>query len=156
MPGAAAAIGMSGSRKPLLFDLPDDVDFPRLLELGCFLDFVWADPLLVVAVVSPDVVVVVVDDDLADDELLDLPVVEDVLDLPVVEVVDGLRVVAVVDEDEELLDDELDAVVADDDDDDVCDEASVIWILRCPSLDSMFPSVTTKLKSSTSTPDGAW
>lgn len=125
MAGAAATIGMSGIRNPLLFDLPDDVDLPRLLELGSFLDFVWAEPLLVEAVVSPDDDVVVVVDDLADDELLDLPVVEDVDDLPVVEDVDdlpvvedvdGLRVVEVVDVDEEeLLDDELDAVVSDDD-----------------------------------------
>ena len=138
MPGATAGSGTSGSRKPLLFDLPDDVDLPRLLELGCFFDFVWADDLLVDAVVFPAVVVVV--EGLA------------VEDLRVVDVEDQ-EPRAVVDVDEELLEDELDAVVSDDC---VGEEASVIWIFRCPSLDSEFPSLTTKLKSSTSTPDGAW
>ena len=45
MAGAAAAMGISGMRYPLLFDLldeedDDDVGLPRLLELGCFFDFV--------------------------------------------------------------------------------------------------------------------
>ena len=31
----------------------DDDGFPRLLELGCFFDFVWADDLPVVWVVDP-------------------------------------------------------------------------------------------------------
>jgi hypothetical protein len=139
MPGAAAGIGTSGIKKPLLFDLPDDAALPRLLELGCFFDFVWADGLLVVAVVSPAVVVVV--EDLAAE---DLRVVVDVD-------VDDHEPRAVVAVDEELLDDELDAELSD-----AAEEASVIWILRWPSLDSEFPSLTTKLKSSTSTPDGAW
>jgi hypothetical protein len=38
--GAAAAMGISGRRNPLLFDLLDDDGLPRLLELGCFFDFV--------------------------------------------------------------------------------------------------------------------
>lgn len=33
---------------------------------------------------------------------------------------------------------------------------SVTWMLRCPSLESELPSLATKLKSSTSTPVGAW
>jgi hypothetical protein len=148
--GAAAATGISGKRKPLLFDLLDeDVGFPRLLELDCFFDFVW-DDLLVDVVVSDRPVVVVVDD---------FAVVEPVDGLRVVDVVDDeaeLFVVVDVDEDELLVLDELDAVVADDEDDEDDDVASVIWMSRCPSFDSEFPSLTTKLKPSTSTPDGAW
>ena len=114
--------------------------------------------MLVVAVVSDRAVVVVA-------ELLD--------DLAVVPVVDGLAVVVVVDDlrvvevdaedavvrvvevdDEVLVDDELDAVVDEGDED--AGGASVIWMLRCPSSDSELPSLTTKLKPSTSTPEGAW
>jgi hypothetical protein len=143
-------MGINGMRYPLLFDLlDDDVSLPRLFELGCFLDFVWADGLLVVFVVSDDRSVVLVVE-LEDRSELDALAVVAVVDLRVVDVVE-LFVVVEVDEDEELVDeDELDAV----EDDDAA--ASVISMLRCPSLDSELPSLTTKLKPSTSTPDGAW
>jgi hypothetical protein len=177
MAGAAAAMGISGMRYPLLFDLLDeDVGFPRLLELGCFLDFVWADDLLVVFVVSDDLVS---DDRGSDDRVSDdravVAVVEldeldgfavvEVVDFRVVDVVELFSVVEVVEDeelvdDDELDDDELDDDEAeegdDDDDDEEDDVASVISMLRWPSLDSEFPSLTTKLNPSTSTPEGAW
>src|SRR5687768_11104151 len=99
---------------------------PRLLELG-FFDFVWADDLPVVCVVEDLAVVCVVDLRLFDD-------------FPGsgggwVVVDDGGCVVFVEDDDVYL---------------------SVTSMLRCPSLDSVLPSLTTNVKSSVSTPVGAW
>ena len=119
--------------------------------------------MLVVAVVSPDPVVELVEDFAVVEVVEDFAVVEVVDDFAVVEVVDGLRVVEVVEDRvvDDVDDDELaDVTVVDDEellvDDELDAVASVISMLRCPSFDSEFPSLTTKLNPSTSTPDGAW
>ena len=120
------------------FDFFDDVDLPRSLELG-FFDFVWADDFLDVDWVVEDFPVVAVV------SLLVVSLVEDfVVDLRLFDDCPGSGGgwVVVVDSG---------AVVEDDD-----VYWSVIRMLRWPSSESELPSLTTKLKSSTSTPDGAW
>jgi hypothetical protein len=123
----------------------DFVGLPRLLdELDCFFDFPDDLPeVLPFESAVPEVAVV---------EVVDSP--------PVVVVVEDLRVVAVVGGAVvDGLDDESDpddgAVVAVDDDDEDGVAASVIWMRSSPSLESLFPSLATKLMVSTSTPDGA-
>ena len=134
--------GISGSNTA--FDFLLDV-LPRLLELG-FFDFVWAEDLPVVWVVDDLAVVCVVEESEDASSLVEGFAVVCVValrlfdDLPGsgggwVVVVDGGWVVFVEDDDVYL---------------------SVTSMLRCPSSDSELPSVTTKVKSSVSTPVGAW
>lgn len=135
------ASGISGSRTAFDFLLDD---FPRLLELG-FFDFVWAEDFPVVSVVDDLDVDAVVEELEVEPSLVEDFAVVCVVDLRLfddfpgsgggcVVVVDGGCVVFVEDDDVYL---------------------SVTSMLRCPSLDSELPSLTTKVKSSVSTPVGA-
>ena len=67
------ASGISGRRMAFDF-LLDDVDFPRLLELG-FFDFVWAEDLPVVCVVDDFAVVSVVEESDVESSASDFAVV---------------------------------------------------------------------------------
>jgi hypothetical protein len=121
-----------------------DLDFaglPRLFdELDCFFDFPDDLPDVLPSEL-PEVAVV---------EVVDGPVVVVVEDLPVVVVVAG-PVVDGVDDESGSDGGAVVAVVVDDEG----VAASVIWIRSSPSLESEFPSLATKVKVSTSTPDGA-
>src|SRR5882672_8832009 len=128
----AAASGSIGSSSAFEVVLVDVVGLPRLLVLAGFLAFhvvVVVEGLPVVAVVEALAVVAVVED------------------FHVVVVEEGLPVVAVVDDGPVVVVDDDGAAVA---------WACVTWMLRWPSLESVLPSLATKLKVSTSTPAGAW
>jgi hypothetical protein len=122
----------------------DFAGLPRLFdELDCFFDF--PDDLPDVFLLDP------ADPEVAVVEVVDCPVVVVVEDLPVVVVVGGPVVDGVADESGS----DGGAVVAVVVVDDGGVAASVIWMRSSPSLESEFPSLATKVKVSTSTPDGA-